>query len=659
MKKKQIKISLMLIFLFGANILFAQLVSTTTQVLSSPTYGSAVVVPISNAGITATYGNVQTASFKITYDPAVLTYSSVSDYSLAFTGWSRAVNTSVVGVVEVNLSEESLIGNALPDGLTFNVNFTIKGGSTPINITLAEFLGSDWETYNSPVSNGSVSGYANLTASNGEWNTPATWDGNVVPGLGQNAIIATGGTVTKSAGGAADCHNLTINDGGKLTLSPTYTLNVHGNLEIASGGSFIQSGTLAVTGTTTVKRAIGGTNWADNNDGWHLLSSPVAAQAISPNFVTPNVTNVGSNRYDFYAWGETTHEWLNQKVGGMTNFEVGQGYLVAYESGGTKEFVGSLNNADKSVTLTKTGVDATSGYNLLGNPFSSALTWATGWTLTNIGPAATYIWSNSMQDYDLISVGEAIPAENGFMVYTSVASQSLTIPKAARVHSATAWYKATTTQIKLIAHDLDKGSSKASIIRFDPNATAGFDLAYDAYNLSGFAPKFYSAANGEQFGLNTLPEAKDGLVIPFGFVKNSATNYTIELAQSLDGVVLALRDKKTNTTVNLSKNPVYTFTSTEGDDANRFELLFGSQLGVNDSKALASAYAYSVDNRIVINNVNGDTQMDIINVQGQLLKKYDFFSNGSHEVSVNLATGVYMIRLSNGGELRTMKVFVK
>lgn len=495
------------------------------------------------------------------------------------------------------------------------------------------------------------------------WTTDANWSDGAKPTAVQDVAIIAGG-VQPIADAGSVCQKLLVEAGATINVAPTGTLTVNGDLSVAddnsfvvqSGGSVITKGLVPSGNKVKVQRSIGGTNWADNNDGWHLLSSPVAAQSISGTFTPSDVT---PNRYDFYSWDEPTQFWLNKKAGGMPTFLVGKGYLVSYETGVTHDFVGTLNSADKAVTLTKNGTGGSYGYNLLGNPFPSALTWATGWTLTNIGPAATYVWSNTMQDYDLISVGEAIPAENGFMVYTSVASQSLTIPEAARVHDGTAWYKAATPQIKLIAHDLNNGSSKASLVRFDPNATAGFDLAYDAYNLSGFAPKFYSAANGEKFGLNTLPEAKDGLVIPFGFEKNGSTNFSIELSESLDGVVLALRDKKTNTTVNLSKNPVYSFTSSVGDDANRFELLFGSQLGVNDSKALASASAYSVDNRIVINNVNGDTQMDIINVQGQLLKKYDFFSNGTHEISVNLSTGVYMVRLSNGGEIRTMKVFVK
>jgi hypothetical protein len=476
------------------------------------------------------------------------------------------------------------------------------------------------------------------------------------------SILETGAeiTTTGAKAGALRIHSgahLKINVGKDITCSGVAAIEPAEGLLIASDatgtGSFISNG-LSGAGTAKVQRYIGSTNWADDNDGWHFLTSPVAAQGISGGFTPGTVT---PDRYDFYAWGEATQTWLNQKVGGMPTFEIAKGYLVAYESASTKDFVGTLNTGNQALSVTKTGAGGYSGWNLLGNPFPSNWTWNGGGG--SIGGVAQ-IWDNSpgVKDYKTVTGGTVVAAMNGIMVYTS-ANGTYTFLDASRTHTAATWYKSSEPHITLIAHDATGGTSKTSGIRFISDATNGFDLAYDAYMLSGLAPKFYSVAENNEFSLNTLPEAKEGLVIPFGFVKNGSTNFTIELAESLDGMVLALRDKKTNTTVNLSKNPVYSFTSSAGDDANRFELLFGSQLGVNDSKTLASASAYSVDGRIVINNVSGDTQMDIINVQGQLLNKYDFFSNGSHEVSVNLPTGVYMVRLSNGGELRTMKVFVK
>lgn len=460
-------------------------------------------------------------------------------------------------------------------------------------------------------------------------------------------------------------NDLTIKSTSTLTLNPAKELTVNGTMynENSSASALTFQSTASGTGslihntagvTATVERYITAGTWADGTDGWHLLSSPVAAQAIDPEF-----TSSGGGEYDFYAWSEPAQVWLNQKVGAnnITTFNVGQGYLAAYQNTDTKVFSGVLNIADKSVTLTQNAGTYT-GWNLLGNPYSSALTWNTGWTLTNIGGVAQ-IWNEDIKDYSLIIAGDAIPAMNGFMVYTSAASQSLTIPAAQRVHSATAWYKSAAQQIELIAHDPQGESAKSSFIGFDSKATAGFDLEYDAYLLSGYAPKFYSVAGGSEFSLNTLPEAVSNLTIPFGFVKNASSSFSIELAQSIEGHSVWLRDLLTNTVVNLSDTPVYSFTSADGDNAARFEIVLDMFTGTSDLKALASAYAYSADNRIVVTGVNGETKMDVISIQGQVLKTFEFFSTGQHDVSVNLSTGVYLVRLYNSGEIRAMKVMVK
>lgn len=506
-----------------------------------------------------------------------------------------------------------------------------------------------------------------LTTGTSDWGTNSNWSGTSVPLASENISILSGGT-QPIAGVGAVAGKLKIEAGASVNVAFNGTLTVNGNLEIADDnglvvnstaagtGSLITNGTVPAGNKVKVQRYISAANWANGTDGWHLLSSPVTGQSISGGF-TP--TGAG-NDYDFYAWSETGQQWLNQDVpaNGITSFIPGKGYLVAYQQAGTKEFSGVVNTTNQSFTLTNSGAAEHNGYNLLGNPFSSALTWGTGWTLTNIGPFGTYVWSDAAKDYSLVSPGDPIPAMNGFMVYTSAASQALTIPAAARTHNSTSWYKSTEQQVKLIAHDPEGASYKASMLRFNPEATAGFDLAYDAYMLSGFAPKFYSTADSKSFGLNTLPAITTGLTVPFGFVKNAYSNFTIELAESIDGHILYLRDKKTNTVVNLSTNPNYSFTSTEGDNADRFELVFDLNVGTKELP-LASAKVYSLDKRIVIDNVFGVTTMDVINVQGQVLKNFKFNSTGTHEISVNLLTGVYMVRLQNGGEMKTMKVFVK
>jgi len=145
---------------------------------------------------------------------------------------------------------------------------------------------------------------------------------------------------------------------------------------------------------------------------------------------------------DFYAYDETTNTWLNYKASTIANFKNGEGYLVAYETTATKNFTGTLNNADVSLSgLTYTAGQG-GGWHLLGNPFPSAIKWNDGnWTLTNVGGTAE-IWDGANASYVALLANAIIPSTNGFFVAVgSGGGGAVTIPAVSRVHDAANNYK--------------------------------------------------------------------------------------------------------------------------------------------------------------------------------------------------------------------------
>jgi hypothetical protein len=138
-----------------------------------------------------------------------------------------------------------------------------------------------------------------------------------------------------------------IDAGAKITIT-TPNLGADDVFTVKSGASVIFS--TAPTQKIKVEREIGA--WVDDAHGWHYLSSPVASQAIQPEFVpNPPTTNE-----DFYKWDENTNKWINSKdASGNWNssfestFTVGKGYLVAYVSDVTKTFDGVTTVGDLSI----------------------------------------------------------------------------------------------------------------------------------------------------------------------------------------------------------------------------------------------------------------------------------------------------------------------
>lgn len=473
---------------------------------------------------------------------------------------------------------------------------------------------------------------------------------------------------------------LTIKPGGKVTVDGT-TEN-YGSFTIESAstktGSFIPIGSITETNAIVVQRYIGA--WGDANHGWHFLSSPVTGQAISTEFVDITATPIVST-VDLYKWGEPLDLWINIRDGdgsynqgsASTNwsndasptFEVGKGYLIAYQSNQDKSFSGTLNNADVPKSgLTYTESSTHTGWNLLGNPYQSAVFWnKTAWGLINVDATAK-IWVESIASYtDIDAITGIIPAMQGFMVRVSTASTgSLTIKAADRTHSETNWYKDTeVNKIKLTVYDTEGSTAQESIIKFNENATASYDVEYDSYFLAGYAPMFYSSTVAGALSTNALPEVTDETTIPMSFIKNTSSTYYIE-AEGVNNLVpqetVYLTDLKTNYTQILNDNPVYNFTSEEGDVSERFIIHFGP-LGVEEIKLSQHIKIFAAYGKIELRSKKPfDAKINISTISGQLISTSHLNNESSVSVPVHNYKGVAIVTIITSGQILTKKVIV-
>lgn len=343
--------------------------------------------------------------------------------------------------------------------------------------------------------------------------------------------------------------------------------------------------------------------------------------------------------------------------------------MVEYKTDATgvdsKQFSGTLNCS--SITVGDLGISsgANSGWHLLGNPFSSALKWGTSdWSLTHFNATAK-IWKESTAAYiDIASGTGIIPALNGFMVQVTSGNSgnnSLTIPTAARVHDETAWYKSSERpSILLVANDITGQTAQESIITFDGQATAGFDPAFDAHFLPGYAPQFYSVAGAEQLSTNTLPEAGGTVQVPFNFVKNNGDNFTIG-AKTISGIQgpVILNDIKTGATQDLTLNPVYSFTSATGDDPSRFLIIF-SHLGIMDGQKDNTFTIFANSNSIFVIDNMGKNQGSVFvyNTMGQLLTQRQLAASNQTIINLDVNTGYYLVKVITGNNAYSGKVFI-
>jgi hypothetical protein len=336
--------------------------------------------------------------------------------------------------------------------------------------------------------------------------------------------------------------------------------------------------------------------------------------------------------------------------------------MVSYEATHVGIFTGNINVSN----ITKTNFTLSNGANyswhLLGNPFSSALKWNDGnWALNNIASNAK-IWNESAESYSDIAPNGTIPMEQGFMISVNNATNSITIPAASRIISSADWYKSTLCNfITLIASEQDGSSYQESKILINTAVPKEFNFDSDSRFLAGYAPQFYSLKGDEKLSTISLPSLNSVDVIQYGFIKNQSDSYKIELSETIPGQPIYLYDIKADSVQDLSENPVYSFTSAEGDDPVRFNLYFQNlftSLPEHNDKGAFSIYQ-SNGNINIVTNQTTNAEIRVSNMLGQVVIQGK--TNGSLTPSINISNlpnGVYIVSLISNKKTYSKKIVV-
>ena len=135
--------------------------------------------------------------------------------------------------------------------------------------------------------------------------------------------------------------------------------------------------------------------------------------------------------------------------------------------------------------------------------------------------------------------------------------------------------------------------------------------------------------------------------MPVCFKAENNGAYSLTLStQNADFGYLHLIDNLTGADQDLLANPTYSFEARTSDYANRFRLVFATSSD-DDS------FAFFSNGNLVINN-EGNATLQVVDVNGRIVKCENI--NGSANVNFNAASGVYMVRLINGDNVKVQKV---
>ena len=499
-----------------------------------------------------------------------------------------------------------------------------------------------------------------------DWNTAANWDGSSVPTASTNVTIPARASLPVINATGAVCNSMVFGSGGTLTINPGKDLTVNGSITFngsnifimgnnTGSGSLIDNG-IAGTGSSTVQRYMTG-NWTAGNPLattiWHTISAPVA-----------NPSNSLFNGSLMNKWNEVTQNWDPLTLP-YENMPVGKGYIVAPTSGGiTAAFTGTLNTGNTTINnMTKTGSSTWTGFNLIGNPFPSAIQWNTGISVTNVADYA-WVWNGSAYILMTRSVGtDVIPAEQGFFVQVTTNPGSVTIPNSNRIHSTHSYYKSGIADLLTLKIE-GNGYWDQTQVRILPGSSDSYNIDFDGLKLMGsdIAPQLYSFKQDITLSLISLPSLSVYPVVQLGFKPGAAGNFTItasDLETFAPGTNLYLEDILAGRNQDLNANPVYEFNAVTGQPEHRFNLHFAA-LGVGEKETSGNIKIYSNENVVYV-NITSPMTGDIVvyNLLGIEVAKAAIKGNSLNKLSLDVPRGYYLVRVNGNTGTGTGKVLIR
>ena len=361
-------------------------------------------------------------------------------------------------------------------------------------------------------------------------------------------------------------------------------------------------------------------------NGWYLISSPVGNVDVTA--VTGLVNeDYDLYNYDLYSFDQAATnglEWINQK--GNANFAqlaAGKGYLYASPVDTTLVFPGTAYGEAVEIDLANNAEAQFAGWNLVGNPYNAE---------TTFGDYA-YYKMNPETHADLISVAAGTPvgAMEGVFIHVDDAAVLALAPAQQGNKGAT------------LALNLSNGRNVVdrAIVSFGQGGTL------PKFQLNPNSTKVYFPVDNEDYAV----VRSEGMgEMPVNFKAESNGTYSLSLSsENVEFSYLHLIDNLTGADQDLLADPSYSFEASVTDYASRFRLVFATG-NAEDS------FAFFSNGSLIVSN-DGNATLQVVDVNGRIISSESI--NGSASVNVNAASGVYMVRLINGDNVKVQKVVVK
>jgi hypothetical protein len=627
-------------------------------------------------------------------------YNSASSAATGFTIAAVIPNAPTIGTATAGTAQASVAftapanngGSSIIDyTVTSNPgNITVTGASSPIIVT--GLTNGTAYTFTVTARN-SIGSSLSSSASNSATPAPASVavsaDANLssyFPSAATDVTVSSG-TLTVDAN--VTVKSLTVNPGAKVTLASGKTLTVVGAFTLqsdATGTATFVDGNLvdnpASVTNVTVQQYL---PFIERN--WYV-SSPVTSSAFGQ-----------INRGNSALYYDEQHASSTPWPAASGNLIPGKGYIsVASSSTGTGSVsfpTGTLNSGLVTVPLTRTAGQPKEGFNLVGNPYPSYLTWTSGmataanvlstiWYRTKSAGSYLFYTYNPVSDVSAPStagITAYIPPMQAFWVRVKAANDgssttgTLTFNNSMRSHGdgSSNLLKVRSSQ-KTIQKELrlqvsNGTNSDETVILFNLNASNAFD-DYDSpkmSNANAAIPEIYTSVGTDNMVINGLNSFTNNDVIPLGFSPGTASSFSIkaiEVNNFDSGTQILLLDKAKNAIENISTGNSYNFDADNSIPASsRFSIILKTPsvtTDVNSVEDTGITVSTNAQNKITIfcsGNLNNGDYASVYNVIGKKITEKQLKSSIT-VFDAQFQTGVYFVNAHKGGKTQTIKLII-
>lgn len=444
----------------------------------------------------------------------------------------------------------------------------------------------------------------------------------------RSGLVTFSGTAAQTIGGSSTTtfYDLTLNNSTGATLSNAE--NLKGTLTLTSGilTTTSQIFTLLSDATNTARiAAITGGNLTGNitiqrfapggSTGWAFLGSPISSALTLADW-DDDIAISCATCPDGSAAGFLSIYTYNEAATGIYDAPAsyvplnnindpiiaGKGYWVYLGTGLTTsaditlDLTGTPRKFAYTIPLvyTNTGSPANDGWNLISNPYPSAISWASLKAATaNIdnaiyvynadlnsgtGGFAAYVNGISSPVVGSGGVSDVIAMGQGFYVHSTGAT-GLNAVETNKVASNPNFLKSSSASQSLMRLTLLGANAyeDETVLYLEPGAHSYFDEGFDSYKMRGQDPNAASIAledGSDVFQINGVAPITGNYTSPLKTLTGLSGTFTItakNIGSFPSGACISLYDKFTSLTTDL-KTSDYTFNLSDTTTVSRFIL---------------------------------------------------------------------------------------